>query len=245
MPYRGGYENSAHLYDLFDTKENIDFFLHYGLLAGEILDVGAGTGRIAIPMAERGVQVFCVEPAPAMRWEFLKNLKAQPELTERIRLIEGDAANFDFARTFRAAFLSGCFAHILDDQESLLSLRNLARHLDIGGILVFDVFLGLMDDSELKPAGSVLQGEREYRRFVGGKVLPNRAKETTLVFETYRNGELVDRFEERSLVGIVDRSKVHALLGEVGLEVNREFGDYQFHPYREGDKLLVVEAEKD
>lgn len=43
----GGYEKSAHLYDLFDRKENVDFFLRYANEAGEILDVGAGTGRQA------------------------------------------------------------------------------------------------------------------------------------------------------------------------------------------------------
>lgn len=39
-----GYEKTAHLYDLFDTKENIGFFLYYGLESGDILDIGAGTG---------------------------------------------------------------------------------------------------------------------------------------------------------------------------------------------------------
>lgn len=44
MIYDSGYEKCAHLYDLFDKKENIEFFLHYDLEAGEILDIGAGTG---------------------------------------------------------------------------------------------------------------------------------------------------------------------------------------------------------
>ena len=66
MSYREGYEKAAHLYDLFDKKENIEFFYQYAKDAGEILDIGAGTGRIAIPLAERGIKVYCVEPSPAM-----------------------------------------------------------------------------------------------------------------------------------------------------------------------------------
>ncbi|MCK4397191.1 class I SAM-dependent methyltransferase [candidate division WOR-3 bacterium] len=92
MIYDSGYEKCAHLYDLFDKKENIEFFLHYGLEAGEILDIGAGTGRIAIPLAEKGIKVFCIEPSPAMRREFLKKLSQRPELSENIILIEGDAS---------------------------------------------------------------------------------------------------------------------------------------------------------
>ena len=52
--YMSGYEKSAHLYDLFDQKENVAFFGRYATPGEEILDVGAGTGRITIPLAERG-----------------------------------------------------------------------------------------------------------------------------------------------------------------------------------------------
>ena len=62
-----GYERSAHLYDLFDTKPNVAFFACYAREAGDVLDIGAGTGRIAIPVAEQGVKVYAVEPSPAMR----------------------------------------------------------------------------------------------------------------------------------------------------------------------------------
>ena len=108
-----GYEKCAHLYDLFDTKENIDFFLHYGSEAKEILDIGAGTGRIAITLAQKGIKVFCVEPSPAMRREFLKKLGQRRDFSEKITLIAGDAASFDLGRTFPAAFLSGSFAQVV------------------------------------------------------------------------------------------------------------------------------------
>jgi len=45
LAYDTGYEQCAYLYDLFDTKENLGFFLHYASEAVEILDIGAGTGR--------------------------------------------------------------------------------------------------------------------------------------------------------------------------------------------------------
>jgi len=280
MTHRSGYEQAAHLYDLFDRKANVEFFAHYALTAGEILDIGAGTGRIAIPLAERGVRVHCVEPSPAMRGEFERKLAQRPELRERITLVAGDARSFDLRRpfqykgkrsgtlqykgksdcrtvgsgtfqckgkqrgTFPAAFLSGAFDHFLDDEERLASMRNVARHLDPGGTLVFDVFLGLMRDAPLSPAGSMQVGDQEYRRFVGTKVLADQTQEVHLVFEAYRSGRLLERIEERSLVGIVSREHLHYLLIQTGLKVKQEFGDYDFCPFREGDALLIVEAEK-
>jgi SAM-dependent methyltransferase len=242
VPERTGYEKSAHLYDLFDRKENVEFFHHYAAKAGEILDIGAGTGRIAIPLARRGVSVCCVEPSPAMRREFEAKLREEPHLWERITLTEGEAISFDLGRTFPAAFLSGSFDHLLDDEERLSALRNIGRHLSDGGVLVFDVFLGLMKGTPLSPAGVVQAGGREIRRLVGGRMLSGQRKETTLVFEVYEKGELVERIEERSLVGITDRRALHRLLEMAGFEVQREWGDYDFRPFEEGDSLLIVEA---
>ena len=240
----GGYEKSGHLYDLFDQKANIEFFLRYASQAKEVLDVGAGTGRIALPLAKRGVKVVCIEPSPAMRQEFETKLAQQPDLSARIHLLPGEASSFSLGRTSPVAFLSGSFDHFLDDEERVSSLINIARHLDRKGTLVFDVFLGLMGDSPLSPAGRVKAGTREYRRFVGGKVLPGHKKETQLVFETYEDGELIERIEEISLVGITSRPGIHRVLAESGFAVREEWGDYDFTPYQEGDSLLIVEAVK-
>lgn len=244
MGWNRGYEKVAHLYDLFDTKPNIQFFLRYGLEAGEILDVGAGTGRIAIPLAEKGVKVFCVEPSPAMRREFAGKLSGLPQASANITVVEGDAFSFEFHRTFEAAFLSGTFDHFLDDSERLSSLNNIGRHLEPNGRVVFDVFLELMKDAPLSPAGAIRKGSTEYRRFVGGKVLPDGVRETHLVFETYSSGKLVERVHEQSLVGIIGRQRLHSVLAETDFQVRREFGNYDSSEFREGDELLIVEAVK-
>lgn len=237
-----GYEKAAYLYDLFDTKENINFFLHYSREFGEVLDIGAGTGRIAVPLAEKGVRVTCIEPSFAMRREFKRKLTQHPELSDRIEMHEDDAASFDLKKTFHTAILSGVFDHFLDDRERLTSLTNIRKHLRSDGKLVFDLFPGLMESSPLVPAGNVIKGDREYKRFVGRSVLPSQKIELLLVYEIHESGKLVERIEQHSLAGIIDRTGVHRLLAESGFEPAKEFGDYNFSEYRQGDSLLVVEA---
>ncbi len=244
MAYDAGYEKCAHLFDLFATEEKQGFFVHYGVEAGEILDIGAGTGRIAIPLAEKGVKVWCVEPSPAMREQFEKKLKDRPELAENVQLIAGDASSFNLNRTFPAALLSGSFDHFLNDKERSSSLFNIAKHLQPGGTLVFDVGIGYMDDSPLEPGGQVKLGDKEYRRFLSRKRMPDDTLDWFLIYEVHQSGKLIERIEQHSSAGIVDRAKLHLLLKETGFEVAREFGDYDFKTFEEGDKMLVIEAAK-
>ena len=243
MEFHDGYARVAHLYDIFDTKESIDFFLGYAQEGGDMLDVGAGTGRIAVPMAERGAQVWCVEPSQPMLAEFRRKLgRLDPAITRRITLIKGDAAGFEAGRTFSTAFMSGSFDHFLNHEERLQGLSNIARHLEPGGRLVFDVGLGYMDESPLKPAGEKTLSKTTYRRFVGRKVIPGRKLEYLLVFEMIEAGEVRERIEQQSFAGIVDRAEVHRVLDAAGLRVAKEFGGYESTPYQEGDGILVIEA---
>jgi SAM-dependent methyltransferase len=244
MEKKGGYEKCAHLYDLFDTKRNIEFFLHYAEKAEAVLDIGAGTGRVAIKIAESGIEVTCIEPSPAMRKVFEKKLKDKESLSERIVLHEGDACSFSLKRRFPAVFLSGTFDHFLDDEERFSALSNIHFHLREKGILIFDVFLGLMKDSPVKPAGTVKEGDFEYRRFVGNRRRDNFTMETHLVFEIYKKSKLRTRIEEFSLTGIIDRSHLHSILSSTGFTILKEYRDYDFTPYRESDPLLVIEAKK-
>jgi len=245
MTYSGGYEKCAHLYDLFDTKDNIDFFAKYALKAKEILDVGAGTGRIAIPIAGMGARVICIEPSPAMRKEFAKKLALMTVPSANIEIFNGDAISFNLNRTFPAAFMSGSFDHLLNIEERLDALSNINKHLEDNGELIFDIFLGLMRNSPIMPAGKVSEGSLEYRRLVGSNPLDDNTIEITLIFETYSHGQLISQIEEKSLVGITNRQEIHNLLKNSGFQIRHEFGDYDFSPFKEGDSTLIIEAKKE
>ena len=84
---RSGYERSAFLYDLFDRKPNVDFFRRVAAGSASVLDVGAGTGRIALPLARDGHEVTCVEPSPAMRAVLVGKLRDKADLGGRVHIL--------------------------------------------------------------------------------------------------------------------------------------------------------------
>lgn len=244
MAYKGGYEKSAHLYDLFDTKENIEFFRYYASNRDEILDIGAGTGRIAIPIAEKGVKIYCVEPSPSMLAEFKRKLSLKEHLEDKIFLINEDAFSFNLSKTFSVSILSGTFDHFINDMERRKALENINKHLKTEGLLIFDVFIGLMIDSPLHPAGTAVEGNIEYRRYIESKILPEDILEVLLVYEIYEYGELTGYIEQKSSSGIITRKRVHQVLKSTGFKVQNEYSDYDFSPYGGEEELLIIESVK-
>ena len=200
------------------------------------------SSEIGNVIAENGIEVFCVEPSPAMRREFDNKLKRCSALADKITLVEGDVWSFSIGRRFPTAILSGCFDHFLDDHERMSALENIHRHLIPKGVLVFDVFLGLMEESNLHPSGSVINGGIEYRRHIATRRLSRDTLTVTILYEIYEDGVLIDRLAEESEVGVVERDGIQRLLSESGFAVQREFGNYDSSEYKNGDSLLIIEA---
>jgi SAM-dependent methyltransferase len=239
-----GSDSSVFLYELFPQTGDLAFYGRHALKMGRAIDIGAGTGRLAIPLAQRGVQLVCVEPSTAMLREFRKKLSSHPDLTSRITLVQAAAASFQLDDIFPAAFLAGCFDHLLTDEERLAALKNIARHLNPGGALTLDSYWSLMTESPRQHTDEVQAGEKRYRRLVGRRVQPDHTVKITVIYEIYEGDRLENRVEQFSRAGITDRTCIHQLLFEAGFKITAEYRDYDFAPYRDGDELLLIEAER-
>ncbi|UCE15065.1 MAG: hypothetical protein JSV04_07765, partial [Candidatus Heimdallarchaeota archaeon] len=155
----------------------------------------------------------------------------------------GDVKSFKLEDLFSAAFLSGSFDHI-PKNERLESLKNVNRHLRIGGRLVFDIYIGGMKDSPLSLIDTIKKGDYVYQRSIGTKTLPNDTIDVLLVYEIYKEGKLIEKIEQPSTAVITTREEVHNLLENAGFSIKKEYRDYDFSPYTKQSPLLIVEAEK-
>ncbi len=117
---------------------------------GRALELGIGTGRIALPLAERGVPVHGIELSRAMA----KRLQAKPG-GERVGVTIGDFATTTVDGTFSLAYLVRNTIMNLTTQEAQVAcFRNVSAHLEPGGCFVVEV---LVPGLRRLPPGQTIQ----------------------------------------------------------------------------------------
>ena len=118
--------------------------------AGAALELGIGTGRIALPLSRRGVRVHGVELSPAM----VEQLQAKPG-TEDVGVTIGDFATTKVAGTFNLAYLvRNTIMNLTTQDEQVECFRNVAAHLEPGGCFVIEV---VVPDLQRLPPGDTVR----------------------------------------------------------------------------------------
>ncbi|MGC0415585.1 class I SAM-dependent DNA methyltransferase [Embleya sp. AB8] len=104
---------------------------------GPVLELGIGTGRVALALAERGIPVHGIDASPAM----LRRLRDKPGGTE-IPVTIGDFADIPTPDTYALIYLAGgTFFELPDAEAQQRCLTSAAAHLRPGGLLVLDAHL--------------------------------------------------------------------------------------------------------
>ena len=134
-----------------------------------ILDLGCGTGNHALPLARRGHVIVGVERSAAMLAQArAKAMGAElPGATTPPVFLEGDVRTADAGRRFDAALMMfAVLGYMHDDEDVLAALANVRRHLDPGGVFVFDVWNGVavMADQPKGRRVTVAEGSASIER---------------------------------------------------------------------------------
>ena len=108
-----------------------------------ILDLGCGTGNHAFPLARRGHAVVGVDRSPAMLARAREKAREEPG-GGAPAFLEGDVCSVKAGRQFDAALMMfAVMGYLHNDADVTAALVNVRRHLDPGGVFVFDVWNGV------------------------------------------------------------------------------------------------------
>jgi SAM-dependent methyltransferase len=104
---------------------------------GPVLELGVGTGRIALPLIERGIRVHGIDASEGM----VRRLREKPNGSEMPVTI-GDFADVGVPGTFSLIYLAGgTFFELGDSAAKQRCLAAARAHLKPGGLVVFDAHL--------------------------------------------------------------------------------------------------------
>jgi SAM-dependent methyltransferase len=249
----------ARLYDLdlVEDPGDLDLYLALaGRTGGPILELAAGTGRLAIPLAEAGHRVTAVDLDPAM----LERARAAADRAGRVAagrldLVEADLLGLDLAEagTYRLAFIGLNSLFLLATRDAQReAMRTLARHLAPGGLAAVDVWLPDPDDLARFDGRLIfeyLRVDADTGREVT-KVATARYDATTAVvdltsiYEQGRPGEPTARWIRRDTLRLVGADELRAHAEEAGLTVETIAGSYDMEPLRPGSERAILVARR-
>ena len=148
------YEETAALYDLGNERPSIaadiPFYLEIIAPTESVLEVGCGTGRVALELAERGNLVTGIDLSPSMLKEFCYKIAGRPSVSRRLTLGQMDMRDFDLGRAFDwIIFPFRVFQALTSDEDRRLCLASARRHMHEGSRAVVTLF---------NPDRSILEG---------------------------------------------------------------------------------------
>lgn len=104
---------------------------------GRALELAVGTGRVVLPLAERGVEVSGIELSEPMA----DRLRREPG-ADRVEITLGDMVTTRAAGTFSLVYLVfNTIANLRTQDEQVACFVNAARHLDPGGRFVIELWI--------------------------------------------------------------------------------------------------------
>ena len=119
-----------------DTEDTVAFLLDLAG-PGPVLELGIGTGRIALPLAQRGCEVHGVDASEAM----VEKLRGKNG-GEGIPVTIGDFAELDIEGEFSLVYVAfNTFFALLSQEDQVRCFSNVARRLREGGVFVIEAFV--------------------------------------------------------------------------------------------------------
>lgn len=243
----------AALYDAVPFTADIPFYLDLVAGAGRVLELGCGTGRLLLPLAEAGFQVVGVDASRAMLARAQRRLADAPrELRARVELREGEMRDLELAGRFDLVVVATkTFFYLMTPSDQRRMLSAVARLLEAGGIVALDLLnptVGWLS----RPAGSVQQD-------VAGEVGEARVLRTETVVST---DPAEQRRFMRSVYDVVEkdgtvrkhvvewglrytyRFELEHLLELCGLDVLAVTGGYRDEPFEADSPIMLVTARR-
>lgn len=235
--------------------QDVAFYRHAAREFGDpILELGCGTGRITMALAEEGKRITGLDLSGRMLECAAKKRAALfTEERERVHLVQADMARFDLGEKFRLVIIPfRPFQHLLEVQEQQNCLECVRKHLAPGGRLILDVF---QTDAERMhdPVHMRETLVTEYKTTDGRQVRiservaafhrAEQINDVEMIYSVVHPGGREERLEFAWPLRYFFRYEVEHLLARCGFRIMAEYGNFDRTPIRDESPEMIFVAE--
>jgi SAM-dependent methyltransferase len=198
---------------------------------GSALEFAIGTGRIALPLSERGVPVQGIDLSPDM----LAVLGQKPG-SEQISVTVGDMASdqVDGGRQFRVVYLVyNTIGNLTSQDDQVSCFCNAARHLEPGGCFVIEV---LVPPLRRLPPGETVRAFQVAPRHLGFDEFDVAAQQG-VSHHYFVVGDRLERFS--TPWRLVWPAELDLMARIAGMELRERWGDWDRRPFTSNSEMHV------
>ncbi|WP_431953305.1 class I SAM-dependent methyltransferase [Nocardia lijiangensis] len=249
-------QREAEYYDLFtDWRRDADFFTAIAKEhGGPILELGCGTGRITLQIAQTGIDIDGLDLAvERLRLAEMANRELPAEI--RARFHHADMRSFTLDRTFRMAmFPYRVLQELTTTTDKIACLEQVRAHLHQGGLVLIDNYSPSIPHlatapsrcttttEKLGPAGETIR----YTQHVIARDYSNQTQQLQVVYDiSYPDGS-AEHLVIPYTTSYMFRFELEHLLARCGFTVMQVWGGFDFEPFDDDSPgELIVLARRD
>jgi SAM-dependent methyltransferase len=219
-----------------------------------VLELGCGTGRITMALAQMGKRVTGLDLSERMLERATrKRSMLHTEERERVHLVQGDMAKFDLGEKFRLIVIPfRPFQHLLEVKQQMACLDCVRKHLMSGGRLILDVFQTdaerMHDPVHMRetPLVEYKTSDGRHVRITERVAAFHRAQQINdveMIFAIEHPGGKKERLVFAWPLRYFFRYEVEHLLARCGFRVKALYGNFDRTPLEDASPEMIFVAE--
>ncbi|TVR19884.1 MAG: class I SAM-dependent methyltransferase [Anaerolineaceae bacterium] len=251
----GFYHTIARFYDAENKGKDDDIALYIELAEqyqpNAIMDIGCGTGRVMLPLAERGHTVHGIDNEPAMLQRAEAYRDASPDLRGRVILHQGDVRTYTLDQRFDMILVPyNGLMHFHEQAEQIAVIQRLRQWITADGLLVLDlpnageIFATpetdalILDRTFLEPESGHLVMQMSHSQL---DRVTQLLRVQWIYDEITADGAVV-RTTAPLVLHYYFQSELRLLLERGGFAVEAVYGDTEYNPFEDGSERMIVFA---